>query len=139
MRRKTTRPSFKSNFHDLYIGQKRFNHRRQTTPAKANPMSKTDDRTDILKAIAHPVRMEFLDWMKQPEAHFSDQEHPLDMGVCAGQFEKRCGLSQSTVSAHLSTLEKAGLIRSRRVGQWAFYSRDEDAIGAFVENLRSSL
>lgn len=97
------------------------------------------EKTEILKALAHPVRMEFLDWMKEPEAHFSDQAHPLDMGVCAGQFEKRCGLSQSTVSAHLSTLEKTGLIKSRRVGQWAFYSRDEQAIADFVETLKSSL
>lgn len=97
------------------------------------------DKMEILKALAHPTRVEFLEWMKEPERHFCDQAHPLDMGICANQFEKRCGLSQSTVSAHLSTLEKAGLVSIRRVGQWAFYRRDEEAIAAFLEELRSSL
>jgi ArsR family transcriptional regulator len=97
------------------------------------------DKMEILKALAHPTRVEFLEWMKEPDRHFCDQAHPLDMGICANQFEKRCGLSQSTVSAHLSTLEKAGLVSTRRVGQWAFYRRDEDVIAAFLEELRSSL
>jgi ArsR family transcriptional regulator len=117
--------AFKSSNADLYIGQIRFE----------KPM----DRNDILKALAHPVRVDFLEWMKDPERHFCDQAHPLDMGICANQFEKRCGLSQSTVSAHLSTLEKAGLVTIRRVGQWAFYHRDEQAIAAFLEELRTTL
>lgn len=84
----------------------------------------------ILKALAHPVRREMLNWLKDPEQHFKGQEHPLEMGVCAGQFE-RCGLSQSTVSAHLATLSAARLVAARRVGQWVFYARDEDTIAAF--------
>ncbi|WP_037076249.1 ArsR/SmtB family transcription factor [Neorhizobium vignae] len=97
------------------------------------------DKTEILKALAHPVRVEFLEWMKEPERHFCDQAQPLEMGICAGQFEKRCGLSQSTVSAHLSTLEKARLVKIDRVGQWAFYRRDEKTIAAFLDDLRSTL
>jgi ArsR family transcriptional regulator len=97
------------------------------------------DRTEILKALAHPLRVEFLEWMKEPERHFCDQAHPLEMGICANQFEKRCGLSQSTVSAHLSTLEKAGLLTTSRVGQWAFYRRDEENIAAFLKELGSTL
>jgi DNA-binding transcriptional ArsR family regulator len=97
------------------------------------------DKTDILKAIAHPMRISFLEWMRVPAQHFSGQLHPLEMGICANQFEKRCGLSQSTVSAHLAILEKAGLLKAKRVGQWAFYSRDEDAIATFLDELRSTL
>jgi DNA-binding transcriptional ArsR family regulator len=92
------------------------------------------DRDAVLKALAHPVRREMLNWLKEPEKHFSGQEHPIEMGICAGQFE-RCGLSQSTVSAHLSTLSSAGLVTTRRVGQWIFYRRDEEAIAAFVTGL----
>jgi ArsR family transcriptional regulator len=87
-----------------------------------------------LKALANPARREMLAWLKQPEAHFSDQQHPLSMGVCASQFE-RCGLSQSTVSSHLSTLVAAGLLTQRKVGQWVFYARDEAAISAFRASL----
>ncbi len=89
---------------------------------------------EILKALGHPVRLDILSWLKQPEKHFSAQHMPLEMGVCAGQFE-RCGLSQSTVSAHLSVLTKAGLITPHRVGQWTFYKRDEEAIAALLRSL----
>ncbi|ASP51296.1 ArsR/SmtB family transcription factor [Sinorhizobium meliloti] len=78
--------------------------------------------------------MEILTWLKEPQAHFSGQEHPLDMGVCAGQFE-RCGLSQSTVSSHLAVLQRAGLVTTRRVGQWVFYRRNEETITAFLKTI----
>jgi len=96
------------------------------------------DKDEILKALANPVRMEMLKSLKQPALHFSEQEHPLEMGVCARQFE-RCGLSQSTVSAHLATLQKAGLITSRKVGQWVFYKRNEAVIDAFLQRMSEEL
>jgi ArsR family transcriptional regulator len=99
----------------------------------------TTDKTEILKALSHPVRISFLEWMRNPERHFCDQAHPLEMGICANQFEKRCGLSQSTVSSHLAVLEKAGLLKTNRVGQWAFYSRNEETIATFLTELRSTL
>jgi ArsR family transcriptional regulator len=92
------------------------------------------DRDAILKALANPARRTMLGWLKEPEVHFAGQQHPLSMGVCAHQFE-RCGLSQSTVSTHLSTLVAAGLLTQRKVGQWVFYARDEDAIAAFRTSL----
>ena len=93
---------------------------------------------EILKALAHPVRLQMLNWLREPEQHFSAQEHPLDMGVCASQFE-RCGLSQSTVSAHLATLQRAGLVTTRRVGQWIFYKRNGDTIAAFLRHINNTL
>ncbi|WP_029618739.1 ArsR/SmtB family transcription factor [Pseudorhizobium marinum] len=97
------------------------------------------NKNEVLKALSHPARVEFLEWMREPEAHFSSQAHPLDMGICANQFEKRCGLSQSTVSAHLATLEKAGLVEINRVGQWSFYRRNETAIKMFLDELKNTL
>ncbi len=96
------------------------------------------DNDEILKAISHPKRMEILNWLKNPEEHFASQEHPLEMGVCASQFE-RCGLSQSTVSAHLRTLSRANLVTTRRVGQWIFYKRNEETIAAFLKQLAQDL
>jgi ArsR family transcriptional regulator len=95
---------------------------------------KNVDSDAVLKALAHPVRRKILGWLKEPERHFAGQEHPLEMGVCAGQFE-RCGLSQSTVSAHLATLASADLVTTRRVGQWVFYKRNEETIEAFRASL----
>ena len=61
----------------------------------------------IHKALANPVRRQILQWLKTPDAYFSEQEYPLDIGVCCGLIDKRTGLSQSTVSAHLATLQRA--------------------------------
>lgn len=93
----------------------------------------------IHKALANPVRRQILLWLKEPHAHFIEQDHPLEMGVCAGLIDARTGLSQSTVSAHLASLHKAGLITSHRVGQWIFYKRNEDLIQIFLNQLHHGL
>ena len=93
----------------------------------------------IHKALANPVRRDILQWLKEPQAHFSQQDHPLDIGVCAGLIDARCGLSQSTVSAHLATLERAGLVCKRRVGQWIFFKRNEQTIQAFLDHMNHGL
>jgi len=95
------------------------------------------DPEDILKAISHPARLKFLEWLKHPEAHFG-QDHPFSMGVCANQFQVS-GLSQSTVSSHLAVLQAAGLIRSRKVGQWVLYERNEETIRTFLDHLNDVL
>jgi DNA-binding transcriptional ArsR family regulator len=99
----------------------------------------TIDIDAIHKALANPVRREILAWLKHPEANFPEQELPLDNGVCAGQINARCGLSQSTCSAHLSTLQSAGLVSVKRIGQWCFFKRNETVIQAFLDALRSDL
>jgi DNA-binding transcriptional ArsR family regulator len=92
-----------------------------------------------LKAVSNAVRREILTLMKQPAQNFPDQELPYEFGICAGKIDKACGLSQSTVSAHLAVLQHAGLITGKRVGQWVFYKRDEPAIAAFLEKLGRTL
>jgi ArsR family transcriptional regulator len=99
----------------------------------------TIDIDAIHKALASPVRREILAWLKDPEANFPEHEMPLDHGVCAGQINERCGLSQSTCSGHLATLQSAGLVTVRRIGQWSFYKRNEVVIQAFLDALRSDL
>ncbi|MEE5174779.1 helix-turn-helix transcriptional regulator [Pseudomonas alliivorans] len=97
------------------------------------------DLDDIIKALAHPVRREILTWLKDPRTAFPSQEHSIEHGVCAGQIDQRAGLSQSTVSAHLATLQRAGLISSKKVGQWHFFKRNEETIQAFVQALVQEL
>ena len=93
----------------------------------------------IHKALANPLRREILTWLKAPQTYFEMQQHPLDIGVCAGLIDQRTGLSQSTVSAHLATLEKAGLITQQRLGQWKFFRRDESVIQAFLDQMHHGL
>jgi DNA-binding transcriptional ArsR family regulator len=93
----------------------------------------------MLKAVSNPARREILTRMKQPAENFPGQEHPYEFGVCAGKINAGCGLSQSTISAHLAVLQQAGLITGKRVGQWVFYKRNEPAIAGFLEKLERTL
>jgi ArsR family transcriptional regulator len=93
----------------------------------------------IHKALANPLRREILAWLKEPQVHFADQALPLDHGVCASRIDLRCGLSQSTVSAHLATLQRADLVSAKRVGQWVFFKRNEAVIQAFLEHMQADL
>ncbi|MFL6657741.1 MAG: ArsR/SmtB family transcription factor [Massilia sp.] len=93
----------------------------------------------IHKALANPVRRDILNWLKEPQTYFAHQQHSLEMGVCAGLIDARTGLSQSTVSAHLATLQRAGLVNSQRVGQWIYYKRNEDTIKAFLDHMNQGL
>lgn len=93
----------------------------------------------IHKALANPVRRQILEWLKAPEQNFSHQAHPLHLGVCAGLIDERAGLSQSTVSAHLAVLQRAGLVEAQREGQWVFFKRNEATINAFLECLNDRL
>jgi ArsR family transcriptional regulator len=54
-------------------------------------------------------------------------------------IDARCGLSQSTVSAHLAAMQRAGLVTSKRVGQWVFFRRNETVIQAFLKHMNADL
>ncbi|MET0792739.1 MAG: metalloregulator ArsR/SmtB family transcription factor [Polyangiaceae bacterium] len=103
------------------------------------PKSPAPDLDEIIKALAHPVRREILTWLKSPEKSFREQHHPFAIGVCAGMIFEKAELSQSTVSAHLATLQRAGLVTTRKVGQWIFYCRNEVLIEKFLKRMRSDL
>ncbi|OIR11070.1 transcriptional repressor SdpR [mine drainage metagenome] len=94
---------------------------------------------DIIKALAHPVRREILGWLKTPRKSFPTQLHSFELGVCAGKIFEKANLSQSTISAHLATLQRAGLITPQKVGQWIFYSRNEALIDKFLERIKADL
>lgn len=97
------------------------------------------DVDGIIKALAHPVRRQMLVWLKNPQKSFPMQEHSFELGVCAGKIFEKAQLSSSTVSVHLATLQKVGLITSRKVGQWIFYSRNELLIEKFLTQLKNEL
>ena len=107
-----------------------------TKPVTPNCEMETDD---VFKALAHPARRQILAWLKEPEKHFHEQLLPFDNGVCAGRIFARTELSQSTVSAHLACLQRAGLVTTTKIGQWIFYKRNEALIEAFQAQLREAL
>lgn len=97
------------------------------------------DIDEIVNALSNPARREILAWLKAPEQNFAEQTHAFEHGVCVGRIFERAGLSQSTISAHMATLQRAGLVVSTRVGQWVYYKRDEKTIKAFLAALKNDL
>ena len=91
------------------------------------------DLDAMIRALAHPFRRSVLQWLADPAEHFSAAESAPFKGVSAGMLHAKSGLSQSTVSGHLSQLEQAGLLNAQKVGQWVFLSRNEKAIREFAE------
>ena len=85
-----------------------------------------------LRALANERRLQILEWLQDPEAHFPPQvdgDRVRD-GVCGVLIARKLRLSQPTVSEHLRVLSQAGLLRGKRIKQWTFYRRDETAIRA---------
>ncbi|WP_336783662.1 metalloregulator ArsR/SmtB family transcription factor [Paenibacillus illinoisensis] len=85
---------------------------------------------DIFKALANESRIQILEWLKNPEAHFLPQEgiDLVEVGVCVSQITSKMNMNQSTASQYLSILHRVGLINAKRIGKWTYYTRNEDAI-----------
>lgn len=92
-----------------------------------------NDRLDQTKALGSAARMQILDWLRTPGAHFGHQVtgNPDEIGVCVTLIAEKLAVSQPTASRHLDQLRRAGLVKANRIGQWAFYSRDEEGIAGF--------
>lgn len=97
---------------------------------------------EIIKALDNPIRMEILNWLKQPKENFYVDSQLVDAdekGVCVSIIQEKAGLSQSTISLYLSTLQRAGLVKSNRIGAWTYYQRDDVSIKAFLNQLEKQL
>jgi ArsR family transcriptional regulator len=95
----------------------------------------------VFRALASEKRLQILDWLKDPTAHFPPQKDGdlVDDGVCVIFIAEKLGVAQPTATTHLQALARAGLVTSKRMGQWTFYKRDERAIRALKKQLREDL
>jgi len=84
----------------------------------------------MLRAIASEPRLQILEWLRAPRAHFPPQVDGdlVKDGVCGVLIARKLGVSHPTVSEHLKVLAQAGLIRGKRIKQWTFYRREEPRI-----------
>src|SRR5687768_3989451 len=94
-----------------------------------------------LKALANDKRLQILDWLKDPTAHFRPQIDGdlVKDGVCGLLITEKLGVSQPTASEHLRILANAGLITGKKIKQWIFYRRDEKEIAAFKALMRKEI
>jgi DNA-binding transcriptional ArsR family regulator len=98
------------------------------------------DYIEIFKALSNNSRLQMLEWLKEPEINFPEQIYSgFEHGVCVGQIQAKAGLTQSTVSEYLSILQRAGFIESKRVGQWTYYKRNEEAFAKLSKIIESNL
>jgi DNA-binding transcriptional ArsR family regulator len=95
---------------------------------------------NLFRALANERRLQILDWLKDPRAHFPPQADGdlVEDGVCGLFIADKLGISQPTLSEHMRVLVQSGLVVPKRIKQWTFYKRDEEQIRAaraMVESL----
>ena len=96
---------------------------------------------EAIKALASERRIQILEWLKDPRAHFPPQVDGdlVDDGVCAVLIAEKLGVSQPTLSEHMRILTQAGLVQTKRTKKWTFYRRNEAAIEALKEELQEQI
>ena len=81
-------------------------------------------RTDFHKALANQVRLQIVDFLLEGEQ-------------CQCEIFPKFGLAQSTVSAYLNKMVKAGILNFRRDGTRKMYSIASSEIKKIVEKIRA--
>lgn len=99
------------------------------------------DLLEIFKALSNRTRLDILKRLKDPANSFPPQDEGdvHTVGVCVSSIQEGVGLSQSTVSDYLATLQRAGLVDVQRIGQWTYYKRNEEAISALADLIGKDL
>jgi len=90
-----------------------------------------DSLIRALKALADPVRLRIVEFLRRPERSCCSREG----AVCACDLDKHLGLTQPTVSHHMKTLVDAGLVRAEKHGRWVYYELNHEAFDRIVESL----
>lgn len=99
------------------------------------------ERLEQTKALASEARHAILEWLAEPDVHFSHQitGKPSEIGVCVTLLTEKLGMAQPTVSRHLELLRRAGFLSVTKIGKWSFFRRDEAAIADFKEWINDAL
>jgi ArsR family transcriptional regulator len=95
----------------------------------------------VLSVLASQKRLQVLQWLKDPRAHFPPQQDGdlVEDGVCVVFIARKLGVAQPTATAHLQALARAGLVSANRIGQWTFYKRNEAALADLKHKIAAEL
>jgi ArsR family transcriptional regulator len=80
----------------------------------------------VMKALSEPNRVKILKVL---------QRGPL----CVCNIQATLGIAQPTVSNHLKVLEEAGLVTSRKEGQWVRYRLGDGGRSPYAASLLGHL
>jgi ArsR family transcriptional regulator len=86
-------------------------------PALRWSSAEAEELSTMLKALAHPVRLQIVDLL----CRYGGQ-------ACVCDVEAQFDLSQPTISHHLKVLRQAGLIDSVARGVWVYYFTRPEAL-----------
>lgn len=85
-----------------------------------------NDYENVMKAAGEPVRARILKLLQGGE-------------LCVCQLMEILGLSQSTISGHLSIMKSAGLVKDRKEGRWAYYSLSDRMMNQYAPSMLALL
>jgi DNA-binding transcriptional ArsR family regulator len=91
------------------------------------------------KALANPMRVQILQWLKDPGSFPPQLEPAEEVGVCLKHIQARANVSQSTASQYMAALQAADLVTTTRIGQWRHYKRNEQQIEKLAAFIRQGL
>ena len=92
----------------------------------SKPNASARFRAKIFNALADPIRLEIIDFLRNGEK-------------CVCEITPHLNLAQPLVSRHLRILKNAGLIQRRKEGTWHFYSLTDKRIIELIEKLTPEL
>jgi len=81
-----------------------------------------DKISEILKAFAHPVRIQIVAGLLKDECNVSE-------------IQNRLGLPQSTISQHLAILRRYGIVKARREGVKVCYNVSDPTVKELIQIL----
>lgn len=83
-------------------------------------------QANICKALAHPLRMEVVDRLKDGELNF-------------GELCEAVGCGKSNLSQHLSSMVGKGVLAQRKEGLNVYYRLSSDTVAAACDTVRAVL
>lgn len=81
-----------------------------------DPRTRRAQQVDRFKALAHPIRLEMVELMRQRDE------------ICICEVVGHFSVSQPTLSHHLKILKEAHLVQSRPDGTRSLWQLQEDAL-----------
>ncbi|HYE81783.1 MAG TPA: metalloregulator ArsR/SmtB family transcription factor [Clostridia bacterium] len=98
------------------------------------------DTVKICNALGNETRYQIVKALKAKDiGTCCSRIEYYENGVSVGDVVKATGLAQSTISQHLSVLEKAGLIYKEKRGQWTCFFLNKKLIEEFLKALGKEL
>ena len=82
-----------------------------------------EEQTEVLRAIAHPVRLAIVDLLHQ--------QHSLSVS----QIHESLSIEQATASHHLKILRQAGIVHVQREGRFSYYLLTKDCYSQILQIL----